>query len=206
MSTGSASRVSCTGRPPTAAIPFGYSLRWRSISSPCSALREVRYALDGPAPPGKTDQRSPTHAGVTAIGSRLMPLMKLERKPLDRAVEPCVADPRQQLLEEDLELHACQLSTEAQVRAHPSEGNVLVGRAVDVEPVRVGKLALVVVGRDEPDHDLVAALDLPIVQRDVGGRGAPKVHRDRAPPQDLFDGGLHQSGLPAITESRSSAS
>ena len=44
------------------------------------ALRQVRHALHRPAPPGQPDQWSSTHAGVNAIGSRLIPLMKLERK------------------------------------------------------------------------------------------------------------------------------
>ena len=54
---------------------------------------------------------------------------------------------RQQLLEQHLQLHAGQLGTEAQVRAHPAEGDVVVRRAMDVEAVRIGELALVVVGR-----------------------------------------------------------
>ena len=42
-------------------------------------LWKVRHALDGPAPPREPYQWTPAHAGVTAIGSRLMPLMKFER-------------------------------------------------------------------------------------------------------------------------------
>ena len=53
------------------------------------ALREVRHTFDRPAPARQPDQRPPAHARVTAIGSRLMPLMKLERSrstgPFERA-------------------------------------------------------------------------------------------------------------------------
>ena len=80
------------------------------------------------------------HAGDTLTGSRFMPAMKFERSrsigPASRASDKT----RQQLLEQDLQLHAGQLRAEAQVRAHPTEGHVVVGRAVDVEPVRLGEL------------------------------------------------------------------
>ena len=167
MSTGSASRVSCTGSPPTAAMPFGYSLRCRSTSSPCNApCGQVRHPLDRPSPPGQPDQRPPAHAVVPPlIGRRLMPLMKFERSRSTGPSSRTSASLRQQLLEQHLELHAGQLSTEAEVRAHPPEGHVLVGRAVDVEAIRIGELALVVVGGHEPDHHLVAALDLPVAER-----------------------------------------
>ena len=62
-----------------------------------------------------------------------MPLMKLERRRSTGPSRRTSAEPGQQLLEQHLELHAGQLSTEAQVRAHPPEGDVVVGGAVDVE-------------------------------------------------------------------------
>ena len=81
------------------------------------------------------------------------------------------------------------------MRAAQVERHLVVGGAVDVEPERVGELALVVIGRAEPDDHLVALADLLAVQFGVGGGGAPEVHRDGAPAQHLLHGSLDHGAV-----------
>ncbi len=81
------------------------------------------------------------------------------------------------------------------MRAAQVERHVVVGGAVDVEAERVGELALVVVGRAEPDDHLVALADLLAVQFGVGRGGAPEVHRDGAPAQHLFHRPIHHGAV-----------
>jgi hypothetical protein len=55
-----------------------------------------------------------------------------------------------------------------------------------------GNWSLVVVGRHEPDDDLVARLDLLAVHLDVARGGAAEVHGDGGPAQHLLDGAVHE--------------
>ncbi len=69
-----------------------------------------------------------------------------------------------------------------------SEGHVVIGVAGDVEPVGVVELPVVVVGRDPPEHHLVALGDPATGQFLVAGGGPPEVCGHRGPAQDLLHG------------------
>ena len=60
--------------------------------------------------------------------------------------------------------------------AGAAECDVRVGGAADVERVGVGEHGLVAVGRDVPEHDLVAGGDLLVAQDHVGRGLASEVH------------------------------
>jgi hypothetical protein len=76
-----------------------------------------------------------------------------------------------------------------------AEGYVVIVAAVDVEPIGVGELAFVPIGRHQPRRDdHVGWDDLP------GQRGLDRGHsahlgERRAVPQYLLDGGLHQRAV-----------
>ena len=104
------------------------------------------------------------------------------------------------------------MRAEAVVRTAEAERHVLVGRAGDVEAVRVGKHALVAIGRGKPQDDLVARLDLLAVQLDVLGRRTAEVVDGGGVPDDLFGGragergvGAESRNLVAVLKQRSNA-
>ena len=68
-------------------------------------------------------------------------------------------DAGQDLAQHAVDLDPRDMLTEAHVRPG-TECDVSVGRAADVEAVRIGKPPLVVIGRAEIAHDLVAGTDL----------------------------------------------
>src|SRR3954453_536805 len=70
------------------------------------------------------------------------------------------------LLEHDLQLEAGQRSAEAEVAAARAE-RLMVRVALDVEALRVVDLGLVPVRRDVPHDDLLALLDVGVVQLHV---------------------------------------
>ena len=102
--------------------------------------------------------RSSGFDGENVIGIDSRPLMKLARRRGSAdgvGGELEVGQPRQQLLEHDLELEPRERLTEAEVRAEP-ERDVLVRLAFDVEPVRIDEAFLVEVRRLEQQHALLA--------------------------------------------------
>ncbi len=66
-------------------------------------------------------------------GRCLMPPMKFERRRSGGAERLDVGDPRDQLLEQHVDLHAGELGAEAEVRTAAAEGDVRVRVAGDVE-------------------------------------------------------------------------
>ncbi len=85
-----------------------------------------------------------------------------------------------------LALEARQVGAEAEVLAD-AEREVRVGRAVDVEAVRVVEHGLVAVRRRVVHEHLVAGGDLGVVEHGVGGGGAPEVVERVLVAEDLLD-------------------
>src|ERR1700751_3615099 len=78
------------------------------------------------------------------------------------------------------------MRAQAKVRSL-SKANVRVVRAHGLENLRVGKLALVPIGGDEVDDNLVAGPDGLSTKLDVLGRAAPHHHDGRDPSHHFFD-------------------
>src|SRR5688500_1736471 len=81
-----------------------------------------------------------------------------------------------ELFEQDVDLHARQAGTEAEMRSAATERKVIVRLAFDVEAERVVEHVLVAVRRRVPDADLVTSLQLLPSQLGVGDDVAPEVH------------------------------
>ena len=80
-----------------------------------------------------------------------------------------------------LDLGAGEAGAEAEVLAAAAEGHVVVGRAADVEGVRVLEHLLVAVGGGVVHDDLVALLDRHAADLGVACGGAPEVVDRRCP-------------------------
>src|SRR5713101_10031444 len=88
-----------------------------------------------------------------------------------------VGNARDEFVEDEPQLHPREVGAEAEVRSATTERDVRVGRTRDVEPEWVVPYVFVAVGRDVPDHDLVAFSDRAPADLGVGGRRAAKVQR-----------------------------
>ena len=130
-------------------------------------------------------------AGVNATRISFTPLMKFERSRRGFARALDAVEARDDLAEDLLELHAREVGAEAVVLA-VAERHVVVGRAADVEALRLGEHVLVAVRRRIPEDQLRVLLDLLAADLALLGRGAPeRVHR-RAEAQDLLDRAVEQ--------------
>src|SRR5215469_15660046 len=76
-------------------------------------------------------------------------------------------DAPSQLLEEQVDFHPRKICAEAVMLAAAAERDVLVGRARDVELEGIVEDLLVAIGRNVPDSDLVARLELLAAQLGV---------------------------------------
>src|SRR5216684_3221075 len=76
-----------------------------------------------------------------------------------------------------------------------AECQVLIGRALNVETVRFGKLPLIVIARDKPEEHLVTRLDLFARQFSITRRSTAEVHGHRAPAQDFFGRRGNERGI-----------
>ena len=87
-----------------------------------------------------------------------------------------------------LQLHAGQVGAEAEVRRRRRRTRCArSGQRSMSKRERIVEHLLVAVGRDVPDDDLVALLDLLAVDLGVGRGGAAEVEHRRRPAQDLLD-------------------
>src|SRR5436190_16943607 len=111
---------------------------------------------------------------------------EVRAQPLDRPRELDLANPRNELLERDLDLEPGQVGAEAEVDAAGAEGHVQVRVAADVEAVGVVEDLLVAVPGGEPGGDLVALADRLAAEREIACRGPPEVVHGSRPAQDLL--------------------
>ena len=165
------------------------------------AGRPVDRPRQDPARPGVRDPALPgvrDPAQASAVASTRRTRRPLHRHVLDAADEvrqqPLrltgqlhVGHARDQLGEDELQLHAGQVGAQAEVRTAAAERDVRVRVARDVEDERVVPHLFVAVGGDVPDDDAVTGLDRPAPDLGVDGRGAAEVQHRRAPAQHLLD-------------------
>src|SRR5258708_4121971 len=107
--------------------------------------------------------------GSEPDGQMLDPANEVRTKRLRITELSELRDARGELLEQHMDPHRGQAGPETEVRPAPAEGQVLVGRAFDVEPERVREDVLVAVGRHVPDAHLVAGRKLVASQLGVVG-------------------------------------
>src|ERR1700730_7969663 len=96
---------------------------------------------------------------LDARGQRLEAVDEVRAQPNRRSSELEADLPRQDLLEQDPDLEACEERTEAEVRATSAERRVWVVPPRHVEPLRILEHVLVEVGRKKPHRHAVARLD-----------------------------------------------
>ena len=89
-------------------------------------------------------------------------------------------------------LPACKVRAEAEVLAVAAEREVIVGVALDVEPVGILEHILVAVRRRVPKHHRLTLADRLAAQFDILDGGALELDHDRGPAQNLLDGRRHQ--------------
>ena len=151
------------------------------------ARRAVDRPREDPARCGLKASARTREPGVHFTGMCLMPPMKFDSS---RSGSPasCMSGRRvTSSVRISLSSMRGQVGAEAEVRAAAAERDVRVRVAGDVEHERVVPHLLVAVGRDVPDDDPVARLDLPAADLGVDGRGAAEVQHRRRPAQDLLD-------------------
>src|SRR5215472_8679510 len=78
-------------------------------------------------------------------------------QPLHGACDFEVWQPVQHLVEHHLQFQTGEVGSQAEMLA-VAEGDVLVGRTLDVEPIGLRKLSLVTVGRRVPNHHAISRL------------------------------------------------
>ena len=122
---------------------------------------------------------------------------------LDVAVELEPVDSLQELFEHEPKLHPGEPGAETEVRAVATKRHVVVLLAGEIESPGVLEALFVVVGRVEPDGDLVPGFDRFPAEFGVAGGGAAEMHGDGARSKHLFGGGEHQvrpcsEGLPQL--------
>src|SRR5207244_9580229 len=158
--------------------------------------RQWLKAKIGNSMPKRTQMRVFTSAPCRAEPHRhaFDAVDEVRAQALDPAVELHVGEAPEQLLEHDLDLEPREVRPQAEVVAE-AEGEVLVRRSADVEPVRVREDVLVPVGRAVPEGHLVVLTDRLAVELRVVRHRAAEVHEGRDPAEHLLDGGVEERGI-----------
>ena len=173
------------------AVPRG-DLRVRVRVGPARPLHRASPAPGiRPRCRSRTDQRS--YRADHRTGTRLRPLMKLERTRSTSPRSSACPSRGSELLEEDAHLEPGQPLAEAQVGSAAAERDVTVRGPARRRTAEVGELGLVVVGGQVPGDDLVAGGDRDTAHLGVDGGRPAEVDLGAGPAQHL----LHRRGRAA---------
>ncbi len=188
--------LAVAGRPPASRISATERGRWAKTWQRAGRARPSSTSSNiapGPSRPSRQAGSSwsrfgPAQHGQTVTGTLVQPRTVLVcRRWAPRAVDGATSgNAGQRLLEADAALHAGQGGAQAEVHA-VAERDVVVERAVDVEAVGVGVLALVAPGRAGEQQHLRVGRDDLAVQLDRLGGPAALHRRRRLVAQQLLD-------------------